>query len=89
MRFVRLLSEFRLFYVGLVKKNQTIFFSQIKKSCSLVYFSSAVDTVPKSVLASITPKGYQKVDILSFQHTFEFKFQTFFLSNDSHPWTYV
>ena len=42
------------FYVGLVKKIRQYFCPQIKKSCSLAFFSSALDTVSKSSLESIT-----------------------------------
>ena len=40
------------FYVGLVKKIRQYFFPQIKKSCSFVYCSGALDTVSKGSLES-------------------------------------
>ena len=44
----------KTFYVGLVKKTrQSFFFSQIMKSCSLVYFSRALVTAAKSSLESV------------------------------------
>ena len=42
-------------YVGLVKKIRQYFSPQIKKPCSFVYLSSALETVSKSSLESITP----------------------------------
>ena len=58
------------FYVGLVKKIRQYFFPQIKKSCSLVYFSSALDTV----------------SIISTNLCICIQVSDFFVSNDSHPW---
>ena len=43
------------FYVGLVKKIRQYLFPQLKKSCSLFYFSSTLDTVSKGSLESVTP----------------------------------
>ena len=68
---VQTFGSIQTFYVGLVKKFRQYFVLQIKKSCSFVYFSSALDTVFKSSFES-KPQGYQTVEMASFQHTFDF-----------------
>ena len=79
MRLFRLLAEFRLFMSG--GENQTIVFSTNKDILLIGLRLFALVTVSKSSLEYITPRGYQTVEMASFQHTFEFvsKFYTFSL----------
>ena len=64
MRFVSLLIDFRLFKILPANKKC---YTKLNKTCSLIYFSRAEDTVHKSSLESRTPNGDQKVEKPSFQ----------------------
>ena len=60
--------EIRLLNISLVMKIGCYFVHMLAITCSLIYFSSGEDTVPKSFVKSITPVVIKRSKMPLFQH---------------------